>query len=214
VNDPKTSIRPANWTGRYADDLGTRPGTLHAAFLRSPYAHARIKSIDVSRALAHEGVRCVLVGADIRNWTRPFVVGVKQPMEHWCIAVDKVRYAGEPIAVVVAQNRYIAEDALDLIEVEYEATEAVVDTEEAIDPGAPVLHEAVGSNVVSDRQFVYGEPDAAFSAAPHRVKIKIRFAIRATRAHQSRLTWSSRSMAVRVITTFCRTSWGHSRCTR
>jgi 2-furoyl-CoA dehydrogenase large subunit len=191
VNDPKTSIRPANWTGqslqrredaalltgagRYADDLGTRPGTLHAAFLRSPYAHARIKSIDVSRALAHEGVRCVLVGADVRNWARPFVVGVKQPMEHWCIAVDKVRYAGEPIAVVVAQNRYIAEDALDLIEVEYEATEAVVDTEEAIDPGAPVLHEAVGSNVVSDRQFVYGEPDAAFSAAPHRVKIKIRY---------------------------------------
>jgi 2-furoyl-CoA dehydrogenase large subunit len=191
VNDPKTSIRPANWTGqslqrredaalltgagRYADDLGTRPGTLHAAFLRSPYAHARIKSIDVSRALAHEGVRCVLVGADVRNWARPFVVGVKQPMEHWCIAVDKVRYAGEPIAVVVAQNRYIAEDALDLIEVEYEATEAVVNTEEAIDPGAPVLHEAVGSNVVSDRQFVYGEPDAAFSAAPHRVKIKIRY---------------------------------------
>jgi 2-furoyl-CoA dehydrogenase large subunit len=150
VNDPKTSIRPANWTGqslqrredaalltgagRYADDLGTRPGTLHAAFLRSPYAHARIKSIDVSRALAHQGVRSVLVGADVRSWARPFVVGVKQPMEHWCIAVDKVRYVGEPVAVVVAQNRYIAEDALDLIEVEYEATEAVVDTEEAIDP--------------------------------------------------------------------------------
>ena len=191
MNDPKTSVRPANWTGqalqrredaalltgagRYADDLGTRPGTLHAAFLRSPHAHARIKSIDFSRAEAHDGVRCVLVGADVRGWARPFVVGVKQPMEHWCIAVDKVRYVGEPVAVVVAQNRYVAEDALDLIDVDYEPTGAVVDTEAAIGPDAPVLHEAVGSNVVSDRQFVYGEPDAAFNAAPHRVSIKVHY---------------------------------------
>jgi 2-furoyl-CoA dehydrogenase large subunit len=162
-------------TGRYADDLGTRPGTLHAAFLRSPHAHARIKSIDVSRALAHEGVRCVLAGADVRSWARPFVVGVKQPMEHWCIAVDKARYVGEPVAVLVAQDRYIAEDAIDLIHVEYEPIDAIVDSETAIAPDAPVLHEAVGSNVVSNRQFVYGEPDAALDAAPHRVKIKIRY---------------------------------------
>ncbi len=191
MNDPKTSIRAANWTGqalqrredaalltgagRYADDLGIHPGTLHAAFLRSPHAHAHIKSIDCSRALAHQGVRCVLVGSDVRGWAKPFVVGVKQPMEHWCIAVDKVRYVGEPIAVVVADSRYIAEDALDLIDVDYETVGAVVDTQAATNANAPVLHEAVGSNVVSDRQFVYGEPDAAFSAAPHRVKIKIRY---------------------------------------
>ena len=102
MNDPKTSIRPANWigqalerredaalltgAGRYADDLGVRPGTLYAAFVRSPHAHARIKSIDVARALDLPGVRTVLVGADVRDWARPFVVGVKQPMEHWCIA--------------------------------------------------------------------------------------------------------------------------------
>ena len=147
MNDPATRLGSAAWVGqsierredaalltgagRFADDLGTRPGTLHAAFLRSPHAHARIKSIDVSRAEAHDGVRCVLVGADVRSWARPFVVGVKQPMEHWCIAVDKVRYVGEPVAVVVAQDRYIAEDALDLIEVDYETIDAVVDIREA-----------------------------------------------------------------------------------
>lgn len=191
MNDPKTSIRPATWigqalerhedaalltgAGRYADDLGTRPGTLYAAFVRSPHAHARIKSIDVSPALNLAGVRTVLVGEDVREWARPFVVGVKQPMEHWCIAVDKVRYIGEPVAVVVAQNRYVAEDALDLVDVEYEPADATVSVESALAQDAPVLHEAVGSNVVSDREFVYGEPDSAFESAPHRVRIKVRY---------------------------------------
>jgi 2-furoyl-CoA dehydrogenase large subunit len=161
--------------GRYADDLGTHPGTLHAAFLRSPHAHAHLKSIDTSRALALAGVRTVMVGSDVRAWANPFVVGVKQPMEHWCIAVDKVRYVGEPVAIVVAQNRYVAEDALDLIEVEYEEITAVVDVATAIGDDAPVLHEAVGSNVVSDRQFVYGEPDKAFKSAAHRVRLKAHY---------------------------------------
>ena len=120
MNDPATTMRSAAWVGqsiarredaalltgagRYADDLGIRPGTLYAAFLRSPHAHARIKGIDVSRALAHNRVRCVLVGNDVRAWASPFVVGVKQPMAHWCLAVDKVRYTGEPVAVVVAED--------------------------------------------------------------------------------------------------------------
>lgn len=191
MNDLTTSNKPATWVGqalerqedaalltgagRYADDLGTHPATLHAAFLRSPHAHARIKSIETSRALALTGVRTVLVGSDVRNWTRPFVVGVKQPMEHWCVAVDKVRYVGEPVALVVAQDRYIAEDALDLIEVEYDQIPATVNVEAATRPDAPVLHEAVGSNVVSDRQFEYGEPDAAFASAPHRVRLKAHY---------------------------------------
>ncbi len=191
MNDLTTSVKPAVWVGqalerhedaalltgagRYADDLGTHPSTLHAAFLRSPHAHARIKSIDTSRALALAGVRTVMVGSDVRKWANPFVVGVKQPMEHWCIAVDKVRYVGEPVAVVVAQNRYIAEDALDLVNVEYEQINAIVDVEAAIGANAPILHEAVGSNVVSDRQFVYGEPDTAFASAPHRVHLKVHY---------------------------------------
>jgi len=191
VNDPATRLRSASWVGqaierredaalltgagRYADDLGTRPGTLYAAFLRSPYAHARIKSIDISRALAHSKVRCVLVGDDVRAWAKPFVVGVKQPMEHWCLAVDTVRYAGEPVAVVVAEDRYIAEDALELIEIEFEPLDAVVDAEVAATGEAPLLHQAVGSNIVSDRSFTYGDPDRAFSAAQRRIRLKVRY---------------------------------------
>lgn len=161
--------------GRFADDLGTRPGTLHAAFLRSPHAHARIRSIDTSAALALPGVRAVLTAADVRRWAAPFVVGVKAPMEHWCIAVDKVRYAGEPVAVVVAENRYIAEDALERVVVEYESLAAVVEPEFAATGDAPLLHEAVGSNVVSDRHFVYGDPASEFASAPHRVRLKVRY---------------------------------------
>ncbi len=102
--------------GRYADDLGTKPGTLHAAVLRSPHAHADIVSIDFTKALAAPGVRSVFTGADAKAWAAPFVVGVKQPMEHWCIAVERVRYVGEPVAVVVAEDRYATEDALDLVQ--------------------------------------------------------------------------------------------------
>ena len=191
MNDQATSTHAESWTGqalerredtalltgggRYADDIGAPPGTLHAAFLRSPHAHARIVSIDTRRATELPGVISVMIGADIREWAKPFVVGVKQPMEHWCIALDKVRYVGEPVAVVVAENRYLAEDALDLIEVEYETLDAIVDVEGAMQKQAPVLHEAVGSNVVSDRSFVYGEPDTAFDNAAHRVGIKVRY---------------------------------------
>ncbi len=191
MNDPATTARKRDWTGqalerredaallagsgRYADDLGVRPGTLHAAFVRSPHAHARINSIDIADAIALPGVRTVLVGADLREWSKPFVVGVKQPMEHWCIAMDKVRYVGEPVAIVVAESRYIAEDALDLVKVDYQPLAAVVDAEAAIDKNAPVLHEGVGANVVSDREFVYGEPEKAFASAAHRVNIKVRY---------------------------------------
>jgi 2-furoyl-CoA dehydrogenase large subunit len=131
--------------GRYADDLGAKPGTLHAAVLRSPHAHADIVSIDYTKALAAPGVRTVVTGAEAKAWAAPFVVGVKQPMEHWCIAVERVRYVGEPVAVVVAEDRYAAEDALDLVQVEYRALPAVVDTEAAAAAGAPVLHERSGA---------------------------------------------------------------------
>jgi len=162
-------------TGRFADDLGTRPGTLHAAFARSPYAHAQVRGIDAAAALGMSGVRAVLTGVDVKRWAAPFVVGVKAPMEHWCLAVDKVRYVGEPVAVVVAEDRYLAEDALESIKVDYEPLPAVVDVESAIAPNAPILHEGVASNVVNDRSFAYGDPDAAFASAPRRVRLKVRY---------------------------------------
>ena len=112
--------------GAFAADLGVKPGTLHAAVLRSPHAHAELLAIDFAAALALPGVRAVLTGADVKRWSQPFVVGVKQPMQHWALAVDRVRYVGEAIAVVIAEDRYLAEDAVDAIRVDYQPLAAVI----------------------------------------------------------------------------------------
>ena len=161
--------------GCYADDAATPPGTLHAAIIRSPHAHARITSLDVSGALLMKGVHGVLVGEDVKRWALPFPVGVRQPMEHWCVAVDKVRYVGEPVAVVIAESRYLAEDAIEGVRVEYEPLPPIIDPELAIAEQAPILHDAVGSNVVNERHFRYGEPEQAFEQAPHKVSLKVKF---------------------------------------
>ena len=161
--------------GRYIDDMPVAPGTGHAAILRSPHPHARLLSIDTTAAEALPGVHAVVRGEDARAWSTPFIVSVRQPMEHWCIATDRVRYAGEPVAIVVAEDRYRAEDALALIDVRYEPLDAIVDPEAALGADAPVLHEAVGSNLISERTFRYGEPEAAFEAAAHKVATTVRY---------------------------------------
>lgn len=161
--------------GRYGDDAPVRAGTLHAAILRSPHAHAKLLSLKVDAAEVLPGVRAVLTGADVQRWSKPFIVGVKQPMALWALAVDRVRYVGEPVAVVVAEDRYLAEDALERIVAEYEPLPVAMEIEDAIAAGAPVLHDAVGSNVVSDRRFRYGDPESAFAAAPHRVALTVHY---------------------------------------
>lgn len=159
--------------GRFIDDIGVKPGTLYAAILRSPHAHARLIDINSENAGRLPGVRAVVTRDDVKRWSAPFVVGVKSPMECWSLATDKVRYVGEPVAVVVAESRYIAEDALDLIDVEYQALPAVVDVIRASEADAVVLHDAVGSNVVSERSFRYGDPESAFASAAHRVELTV-----------------------------------------
>jgi len=146
--------------GRYADDLPVPTGTLHAAILRSPHARAEILAIDTARALAMPGVACIVTGDDARRWTRPFIAAVKSPIEHWCLAIERVRYQGEPIAVVVAGDRYRAEDALERIDVTYRLLSPTVD------PRA-----GAGDNIVSDRRFHYGDPEAALAAAANRIAI-------------------------------------------
>src|ERR1700686_2105673 len=143
--------------------------------LRSPHAHADIVSIDLSAAKQAAGVVAVLHGEDIKALTSSLVVGVKAPVECWPIAVGRVRYVGEPVAVVVATDRYLAEDAVDLIEVQYRPRPAVIDPLGALDPDAPVLHEGFAGNVASDRVFRYGDPERAFATAAHRVSIDIRY---------------------------------------
>lgn len=160
---------------RFLDDVPVRPDTLHAAFVRSTHAHANIKAIDFAEALALDDVAAVMTGNDIRAWSKPFVVGVKKPMEHWCLAVDRVRYVGEPVAMVIAKDRYIAEDAAEKVVVEYEPLPSVLRIQDAIEKDAPVLHPAVGSNIVSERRFQYGEVEDAFDTTAHRVDLSITY---------------------------------------
>ena len=159
--------------GQFIDDHGVKPGTLYAAILRSPHAHARLISINSEKAERLPGVRVIVTRDDVKRWSAPFVVGVKSPMECWSLAIDKVRYVGEPVAVVVAENRYIAEDALELIDVDYEALPAIVDVVRASETTTAILHDAVGSNVVSDRSFRYGDPDSAFASTAHRLELTV-----------------------------------------
>src|SRR5262245_17228792 len=160
--------------GRYIDDLGVRPGTLHAAILRSPHAHAAIKRIDATAALGAPGVAAVLTGAEVTKLSSPLAVAVRAPLQCWPIAVDRVRYVGEPVAVVVAADRYLAEDALELIETDFEPLPAMVDPRQAME-ASTLLHQGLTSNVVSERSFRYGDPEGAFARAAHRIAVEISY---------------------------------------
>lgn len=161
--------------GRFIDDLALRPGTLHAAILRSPHAHAKISAIRTQAAAGLPGVAAVFTGADIAKNSTSLVVGVKAPIECWPMALDRVRYVGEPVAIAIAENRYVAEDALDLIEVDYEPFPPVIDPVAALDPSCAVLHEALKSNLVSERSFRYGDPEQTFVQVPHTISVAIRY---------------------------------------
>src|SRR5262249_41220061 len=142
--------------GRYIDDLAVAPGTLHAAILRSPHAHAEIRAIRTSSARASPRVAAAVTGNDVARLTARLGVAIRTPLTSWPIAVERVRYVGEPVAIAVASDRYLAEDALDLVEVDYAPLPPVVDPEAALDASAPILHEELGSNVIGDRSFRYG----------------------------------------------------------
>jgi len=133
--------------------------------LRSPHPHALVVRIDTTRASALAGVRGIVTGKEVADLIAPIPSVVRAPVAYYPIAVDRARYVGEPVAVVVADTRYIAEDACDLIDVEYELLPAVVDLPSASQTNAPIIHEKAGSNVISRRSFKYGDPDAAFAAA-------------------------------------------------
>ena len=161
--------------GRYIDDIGVPPGTLYAAILRSPHAHAEIRAIHTDAARHAPGVTAVLTAAEVTKLSASLAVGVRVPVECWPIAAGRVRYVGEPVAVVVAADRYLAEDALDLIDIDYLQLPAIVDPIAALDPKLPPLHEGIGSNVASDRSFHYGDPEHAFTSAERRVSVSIRY---------------------------------------
>src|SRR5215469_12712130 len=159
--------------GTYAADFRA-PGMLHAAVLRSPHAHARLGAIRTKAALALPGVVAVVAGEDlgaigripVRLGPRPSVLACLQPP----LARDKVRYVGEPVALVVADSRYLAEDALDLIDVDYEPLPTVADAWRALEGDAPVLHEVIAGNVVDTIETRKGDAARALAGATYRVR--------------------------------------------
>ncbi|HUF94133.1 MAG TPA: xanthine dehydrogenase family protein molybdopterin-binding subunit [Candidatus Limnocylindria bacterium] len=168
----KEDARLLTGRGRYAADFRL-PGMLHGAVVRSPHAHARLGAIRAKAALGLPGVAAVITGADlgaigripVRLGPRPGIVACLQPP----LARDTVRYVGEPVAFVVAASRYVAEDALDLVEVDYEPLAPVTDARRAVEDDAPVLHEAIHGNVVDVLTTRKGDAAAAMAAAHTRV---------------------------------------------
>ena len=159
--------------GRYIDDLPIHPGTLYAAIVRSPLPHANIISIDASKAKALKGVYEVLLPEDVKRLSKPLLGAVKSEMRQWVLAMDRVRYVGEPIAMVIAESRAIAEDGAELVDIQFEGLPALVDVKKAIQEDAPLLHPGTPSNCVSDRSFRYGNPEEAFATADHILSIDI-----------------------------------------
>src|SRR5689334_8672180 len=160
--------------GRYVDD--ERPGgLLHAVFARSPVAHGTLRAVDVSAARSAPGVVGVWAAADLADVQplQPFgPPGLATPA-YRVLADDRVRFAGEPLAIVVATGRAAAEDAADLVEATIDPLPVVISIDEAFDPTLPPLFDEVGSNVMFRRSDVWGDPDAAFAAAPHVVSIDL-----------------------------------------
>jgi len=158
--------------GTFVDDLDI-PGVAHAAFVRSPHAHARISRVDPSRARAMPGVLAAIAGSDLDLPPLLFRMGSPVPgtelraVPRLALPRDKVRHVGEAVAVVVAESRYLAEDARDAVAVEYDVLPAVASPAAGVAPGAPLVWDELGDNIAAHIVQRVGDPDAAFAAAPH-----------------------------------------------
>ena len=158
--------------GLFTDD-DVAPGMLHLYIVRSPYAHARINSIDTAAAEALPGVACVLTGSDISANCDPFMQLGPEPCDKIVdlpLAIEKVVFQGEPVAAVAADTAAIAMDAGQLIDVDYDMLDAVLDPEEALTDKA-LVHEATGTNRTWHGVFEYGDVDQSFADAAHVIKI-------------------------------------------
>ena len=213
----KEDARLVKGEAAYVDDLNM--DCYQAAILRSPYAHARISRIDVTKAEALKGVVAVLTGQEVARETKPISArAITRPATQYVMAAEKVRYVGEPVAAVVAEDRYIAEDALDLIEVEYEPLRPVVTIEDALKPDAPLIFEEAGSNVLMHDKMQHGDIEQAYREADLTLKEKFKlhrysstplepWAIIANyeRASDSFVVWSNDQQHGRSLTNVCNT---------
>src|SRR6266849_1966949 len=161
--------------GSYVGDL-TVPGLLHAAFVRSPHAHARIRQIDVDAARRQTGIVAVLTGHDLARVTTPLRIAPPieglLPMEMPTLPTDKVRFVGDLVACVIGEDRYRVEDACALVNAEYAPLPAVVDPEHAQDPGLPLVDETIPANRAYNGVFAHGDVEAALGAADRVVEVR------------------------------------------
>lgn len=152
--------------GKYVSDI-VIPGALHAVFVRSEYAHAKILSIDTSEAEELAGVERIYTGDQIKHLIKSMPQPIVQPAlpahypTFWPLAVDKVTFHGEPVALVVARDKYVAEDAAELVFVDYEELEPVLDPEEALKPESAIIHEKDGTNEIFSMTFTGGDTEAS-----------------------------------------------------
>ena len=161
--------------GSYIGDL-TAPGLLHAAFVRSPHAHARIERIASDAARRAPGIVAVLIGEDLARLTAPLRLAPPidglLPMEMSTLPMDKVRFAGDPVACVIGDDRYGVEDACALVEVDYAPLRAVIDPERAQDPDLPRVDETIPANRPYQGVFAHGDVDAALRGADRVVEVR------------------------------------------
>ncbi|HVX23256.1 MAG TPA: xanthine dehydrogenase family protein molybdopterin-binding subunit [Acidimicrobiales bacterium] len=153
--------------GQFVDDIDL-PGTLHLVIVRSTVGHARLVSVDVDAARSMPGVVAAYAGSDLVDHMDPLALAPVDGLicpPFYPLATDKVRFVGEPVAAVVAESRYLAEDAAEQVVVDYDPLPAVVDPEEAVTPGSPLLFEELGTNVMFNKEERYGDTDAAFARA-------------------------------------------------
>jgi carbon-monoxide dehydrogenase large subunit len=178
----KEDYRFVTGQGRYLDDIAV-PGCLYAHFVRSTHAHARIVAIDSQAARAAEGVIAVVTGHELAEWTTPLrmapsIEGLK-PTEFSTLPIDKVRFIGDPVVCIVAADRYVAEDAAELLKITYEVLEPVVDLEWALAGNGTRVDESLPSNLIAHQSFSAGDPARHFADAEYIVEAEF---------HQSRLT--------------------------
>ena len=174
----RTGTRLVRGRGAFVDDVRL-PGTCHVVVVRSPHAHARVLGVDTGRALAVDGVVAVATGQEVRAATNPIpegwdtsVIGAKR-VDWYALAADRVRYVGEAVAAVVAEDRATAQQAADLVEVAYDPLPAVTDAASALDPGSPLVEPAWGDNLLLRQEFSAGDVAEALAAADQVVRGRV-----------------------------------------
>ena len=190
--------------GHFTDDIDG--GALESVLVRSPFAHARVRSIDVSAARALPGVVAVYVAADLPFGQTDLPILIPHPnLTHGrtqrCLASEAVRYVGEAVAFVVAENRYIAEDAADLVDVDYEPLPVVI-TPEASAAAEHLVHDDVHDNVAAEMIQEVGDVQKAMAAAPHRKRLRLRFERGAASPMEGRAVWARWSESEHRLTVY------------